>query len=220
GSPTNAIEPNVYHEGFVGGSEFRSGQTYYKFKLPLGPPFGGPLFMAHYSFCGLDPRGLKDRYADYWEQNTRHARINYEHCVANPHGYAGYGTECWGLTSSHGPKGYVAHSPSCDIGVITPSAALASFPYVPAEAMRALKYFMRRGKIWGRFGFIDAFSESRNWYARTYLAIDQGPIVIMIENFRTALMWNLFMGAPEVRDGLLALGFHSPHLLRKDRKSA
>jgi hypothetical protein len=214
GSPTSPIEPQVYHDGFAAGPVFRNGKSFYGIELPLGPDYGGPLFMAHYSFCGLDPRGLKDRYADYWEQNVRHARINYAHCIANPHGHLGYGPDCWGLTSSHGPKGYAAHAPARDIGVITPSAALASFPYLPTEAMRALRYFMRkpRGRIWGRFGFVDAFSECRNWYARTYLAIDQGPIVIMIENFRTGLLWNLFMSAPEVRKGLLKLGFNSPHL--------
>jgi hypothetical protein len=153
-------------------------------ELPLGMDYGGPLFMAHYSFSGLDPSGLRDRHANYWEQNVRHARINYAHCVANPHGHAGYGPDCWGLTSGHGPKGYVAHAPDRDVGVITPSAALASFPYLPDEAMRALWYFLRkpRHRIWGRFGFVDAFSESRNWYAKTYLAINQGPIVTMIEN--------------------------------------
>jgi hypothetical protein len=126
----------------------------------------------------------------------------------------GYGPDCWGLTASHGPKGYSAYAPGSDGGVITPSAALASFPYLPAEAMRALRHFMRkpRNRIWGRFGFVDAFCESRNWYARTYLAINQGPIIIMIENFRTGLLWKLFMGAPEIRTGLLKLGFASPHL--------
>jgi hypothetical protein len=214
GSPTHAIDPDVYHEGFASGPTFRNGRSYYGIELPLGMDHGGPLFIAHYSFCGLDPRCLADRHTDYWEQNVRHTRINYEHCVANPHGHVGYGPDCWGLTASHGPKGYSAYAPASDGGVITPSAALASFPYLPTEAMRALRHFMRkpRNRIWGRFGFVDAFCESRNWYARTYLAINQGPIIIMIENFRTGLLWKLFMGAPEIRTGLLKLGFASPHL--------
>jgi hypothetical protein len=213
GALVHSIDADVYHEGFASGPSFRNGRSYFGIDLPLGMDHGGPLFMAHYSFCGLDPRGLKDRHADYWEQNVRHTRINYEHCVANPHGYLGYGSDCWGLTASHGPDGYAAHAPAVDLGVITPSAALASFPYLPTEAMRALRHFMSkpRDRIWGRFGFVDAFSENRKWYARTYLAINQGPIVIMIENHRSGLLWSLFMGAPEVQLGLSRLGFTSPH---------
>ncbi len=214
GAPDHPIDADVYHEGFASGTGFRNGRSYHGIELPLGMNYGGPLFIAHYAFCGLDPRGLSDRHADYWQQNHRHTLINYEHCVRNPHAHAGYGPDCWGLTSSHGPKGYVAHAPDKDIGVITPSAALSSFPYAPEEALRALRGFLTkpRHRIWGRFGFVDAFCESRNWYARTYLAINQGPIVIMIENFRTGLLWDLFMSAPEVRTGLFKLGFKSPHL--------
>ncbi|MBB6353733.1 glucoamylase family protein [Aminobacter aganoensis] len=214
GAPEHTIDADVYHEGFASGPGFRNGRSYHGIELPLGMDHGGPLFIAHYSFCGLDPRGLSDRHADYWQQNVRHTRINYEHCVANPHGHAGYGPDCWGLTSSHGPRGYVAHAPGKDIGVITPSAALASFPYTPEEAMRALRYFLTKPKhrIWGRFGLVDAFCESHNWYARTYLAINQGPIIIMTENFRSGLLWSLFMSAPEVQSGLQKLGFESPHL--------
>ena len=214
GSAEYPVGAEAYHEGFASGSGFLNGRSYHGIELPLGMSHGGPLFIAHYSFCGLDPRGLTDRYADYWQQNIRHTRINYEHCVANPFGYEGYGPDCWGLTSSHGPSGYVAHAPDRDLGVITPSAALSSFPYAPDEAMRALRGFLLKPghRIWGRFGFVDAFCESRNWYARTYLAINQGPIVIMIENFRTGLLWRLFMAVPEVRNGFAKLGFSGPHL--------
>ena len=111
GSPMNMIDLEVYHQGFASGSSFHNSRSYYSIELPLGMNFGGPLFFAHYSFCGLDPRGLSDRYADYWEQNVRHTRINYAHCVANPHGHVGYGADCWGLTSSHGPDGYAARAP-------------------------------------------------------------------------------------------------------------
>jgi hypothetical protein len=216
GSPSHPIEADVYHQGFASGPAFRNGRSYYGIELPLGMDFGGPLFLAHYSFCGLDPRGLCDRYAEYFVQNVRHTQINYQHCVANPDGYKGYGSDCWGLTSSHSPSGYVAHAPDNDIGVITPSAALSSFSYTPEEAMRALRSFSAKptNRIWGRFGFVDAFSESRNWFARTYLAVNQGPIVIMLENFRSGLLWNLFMAAPEVQTGLSKLGFTSPHLTK------
>ncbi|MBZ9653428.1 glucoamylase family protein [Phyllobacterium lublinensis] len=213
-SPGFAIENDIYHYGFAANGAFRNGRDYYGVKLPLGPDYGGPLFFAHYSFCGLDPRGLVDRYADYWEQNCNHARINYLHSLHNPHGYPGYGRECWGLTSSHGPSGYAASSPGLDLGLVAPTAALSSLPYLPEESMRALRHFMTlpAGKIAGRFGFVDAFSPTRKWFARTYLAINQGPIIAMIENHRSGLLWRLFMSAPEIRASLAKLGFTSPCL--------
>jgi hypothetical protein len=213
-SPRYAIDAEVYHRGFATGREFINGKTYYGIELPLGPAYGGPLFFTHYSFCALDPHGLKDRYADYWEQNVRHVKINREHCIRNPHGYKGYGAACWGLTASDDPAGYEPHAPDNDNGTITPSAALSSFPYAPKESMQALRHFFSAhgDQLWGRCGFADAFCEERGWYANTYLAIDQGPIVIMIENYRTGLLWKLFMKIPEIQAGLRKLGFNSPHL--------
>jgi hypothetical protein len=213
-SPSYPIEPAAYHSGWAQSRVFDNRRRYYDIELPLGPDYGGPLFFSQYSFCGLDPRGLKDKYADYWRQNVQHTLINYEHCVRNPHGHRGYGPSCWGLTASDDPAGYAAHAPDRDNGVISPTAALSSFPYAPEQAMRALRYFHEviGEKIWGRFGFTDAFSESQDWYAKTYLAIDQGPIVAMIENHRTGLLWKLFMRDPDVRTGLVRLGFESPHL--------
>ena len=213
-SPRYPIGPFVYHGGFAQSRTFLNRRRYYNIDLPLGPDFGGPLFFSHFSFCGLDPRGLKDSYASYFEQNVQHTLINYEHCVRNPHGHKGYGPSCWGLTASDDPDGYAAHAPDNDNGVISPTAALASFPYAPEQAMRALHYFYDAlgGKIWGRFGFTDAFSEERGWYAKSYLAIDQGPAVIMMENYRTGLLWKLFMSDPDIKSGLARLGFSSPHL--------
>lgn len=213
-SPTCPIAPDVYHEGFAQAREFINRRRYYDLFLPLGPDFGGPLFFSHFSFCGLDPRGLKDRYASYFEQNVQHTLINYEHCVRNPHGHKGYGPSCWGLTASDDPDGYRAHAPDNDNGVITPSAALSSFPYAPEQAMRALRHFYHGlgEQIWGRFGFADALSETHGWHAKSYLAIDQGPVVIMIENYRTGLLWKLFMSDPDVRIGLRRLGFISPYV--------
>jgi hypothetical protein len=212
-APRYGIDADTYHKGFANGRDFLNGRTYEGVDLPLGPAFGGPLFFTHYSFCGIDPRGLKDRYADYGEQNRRHVRINYAHCVRNPGDHLGYGKSCWGLTASDDPDGYTAHSPDNDNGTISPTAALASFPYAPKEAMRALRHFLKKGdKLWGRFGFVDAFNEKRNWYADTFLAVDQGPIIVMIENYRTGLLWNLFMSIPEIQVGLRKLDFRSPHL--------
>lgn len=213
-SPTHPVPASTYHQSWAKGRDFPNGHNYGGVTLPLGPDYGGPLFFAHYSFMGLDPRGLSDAYADYFIQNTAHALINRAHCLTNPGGFAGYGPDCWGLTASDTFDGYNAHSPTNDTGVITPTAALASFPYVPKEAMAALRGFLTTmdGRLFGPRGFADAFSPGRNWVAASHLAIDQGPIVVMIENQRSALLWTLFMSAPEVLVGLTKLGFSSPHL--------
>ena len=160
----------------------------------------------------INPTGLKDQYADYWEQNRNHTLINYNHCVQNPNGFGGYSAECWGLTASDGDSGYSAWSPTNDKGVIAPTAALSAFPYTPEESMAALHFFYYKlgDKLWKEYGFIDAFNLSKGWYDDQQIAIDQGPIVCMIENYRTGLLWKLFMGIPEVQQGLKKLGFSSP----------
>lgn len=211
-SPNFPINPKVYHQGWAVSNHFLNGKEYLGIKLPLGFDYGGPLFFAHYSFLGLDPRGLKDRYADYWEQNRNHTLINRQYCINNPKGFKGYGEDCWGLTASDNHEFYNAHSPTNDLGVITPTAALSSFPYTPEYSMQALKYFYHAvgDRLWGEYGFYDAFSETNNWFDYQYLAIDQGPIVVMIENYRSGLLWRLFMSCPEIREGLQRLGFSSP----------
>jgi hypothetical protein len=211
------VSAAVYHRGWAQSDFFKNGKTYYGYKLPLGFDFGGPLFFSQYSFLGLNPKGLKDEYADYWEQNKNHTMINYAYCVDNPKKFKGYGENCWGLTASDNYEGYNAHSPTNDLGVITPTAALSAFPYSPEQSMKALRHFYYDlgDKIWGEYGFTDAFSESHNWYAKSYLAIDQGPIVVMIENYRTGLLWKLFMSCPEVQGGLTKLGFQSPAITKK-----
>jgi len=215
GAPRYAIDPQAYHRGFASGRGFLNGNTYHGIELALGMPYGGPLFFAHYSFCGLDPRGLKDCYADYWDLNVRHVQINRAHCIANPHGYKGYGPSCWGLTASDDYDGYGAHAPDNDNGTISPTAALASLPYAPQEVTAVARQLLdvHGSRVWGRYGFVDAFCEQRNWYAQTYLAIDQGPIVVMIENHRSGLLWKLFMSVPEVQAGLRRLGFASPAMV-------
>jgi hypothetical protein len=208
GSPTHPIDPRAYHIGWKDSPTFRNGHVYHRIRLPLGPELGGPLFFAHYSFMGLDPRGLSEDGVDYFAQNRAHARINRAHCLANFGGFPGYG-EAWGLTSSDGPDGYEAFSPSHDRGVIAPTAALASMPYVPNQSLAALRHFERHlgGALWGRYGLVDAYSDAAGWVAPSHLAINQGPIVVMIENQRSGLLWDLFMSAPEVQGGLGRLGF-------------
>ncbi len=214
-SPTHGIPAEVYHEGWARKGAMENDLTHqqYGYHLDLkhngSPQYGGPLFWSHYSYLGLDPRKLKDRYADYWEHNKNHTLINYRYCVENPKAFKGYGENCWGLTASYSINGYAAHSPIEDLGVISPTAAISSFPYTPEESMKAIRhfYFDMKDKIWGPYGFYDAFSEQSNWYPTRYLAIDQGPAVVMIENHRSGLLWKLFMNAPEVKAGLDKLGF-------------
>lgn len=213
-APRYPVTADVYHRGYANGRDFSNGKSYYGIQLPLGMPYGGPLFFTHYSFCGLDPRGLKDRYADYGQQNLAHVYINHAHCQANPHGHAGYGPGCWGLTASDDPDGYAAHAPDNDNGTISPTAALSSLPYAPEEVLRCARHLLCHygERVWGDYGFVDAFCEARNWYADTYLAIDQGPTIVMMENHRSGLLWKLFMRIPEIQQGLRKLGFSSPHL--------
>lgn len=208
------VSANVYHRGWAQSNFFKNGKEFYGYRLPLGFDFGGPLFFAHYSFVGLDPRGLKDQYADYWEQNRNHTLINRAYCVENPKKWKGYGADSWGLTASDNHQGYAAHSPTEDLGVITPTAALSSFPYTPEYSMQALRHFYNNlgDRIWSQYGFVDAFNETAGWYATSHLAIDQGPIVVMMENYRTGLLWKLFMSCPEIQGGLKKLGFQSPWL--------
>lgn len=208
-SPTYSISKEVYTQGWASNGNIVTNRSHYGISLPLGPSYGGPLFFAHYSFIGLDPRNLQDQYANYWDQNKSHSLINYEYCVRNPKGYAGYGENSWGLTASDSYNGYAAHSPTNDLGVITPTAALSSFPYTPEKSMKALRHFYEDlgADLWGPYGFYDAFSPEHDWYDNGYLAIDEGPIVAMIENYRTQLLWNLFMKDQDVLNGLDKLGF-------------
>lgn len=214
-SPDHTISKAVYDEGWARSGAMRNGGTYYGVALPLGPAMGGPLFFAHYSFLGLNPNSLTDAYANYSTQNQAHSLIHQAYSKANPKGFAGYSDAVWGLTASDDNKvGYLAHEPANDNGVVAPTAALSSMPYTPEESMKALRfyYYTLGDKLWKEYGYVDAFNLTDGWFANTFLAIDQGPIIVMIENHRSGLLWNLFMSAPEVKAGLRKLGFQSPHL--------
>jgi hypothetical protein len=213
-SPTHPVSPDAYHKGWARNGRIAEDTVYYG--LPTILNFyehdsdpTGPLFWAHYSYLGLNPKGLSDQYADYWELNQNHAKIHYLYALDNPHGYEGYGENQWGLTSSYSMRGYAGHRPGDhDLGVISPTAALSSFPYTPEESMRFLKYlYMEADTLIGKFGPYDAYSHTANWYLPRYLAIDQGPIPVMIENYRTGKLWRLFMAIPDIQNGLRKLGF-------------
>jgi hypothetical protein len=216
-SPTFPVQGEVYHEGWARSGGISTSSGAYGYELTLrhngAEKYGGPLFWAHYSYLGLDPRHLKDKYADYWQQNENQTLINWKWCSENPKHFAGYSEKCWGLTASYSINGYSAHAPgeATDLGVISPTAAVSSIIYTPGHSINAIKHFYYDlgSRIWGKYGFYDAFSEQRNWYPQRYLAIDQGPMIVMIENYRTGLLWNLFMSCPEVKNGLEKLGFSS-----------
>lgn len=209
-SPTFGIPKEVYTQGWARNGSMVNKRTYYGYPISLSPNWGGPLFWIHYSFLGLNPNGLKDQYADYWSENVITAKIHVEYAKANPKGHLNYSAKNWGLTASDDPSGYTAHQPVInDNGTISPTAALASFPYTPDESMAAMKYFYReRGKdIFGKYGPYDAFNDNVGWVQKAYLGIDQGPIVVMIENYRTGLLWNTVMKDSNLKSGLDKLGF-------------
>ncbi|MEN3324974.1 glucoamylase family protein [Mariniflexile soesokkakense] len=212
-SPTHPIKPSVYHKGWAKDGEIVSSEKFYGEDLVLNyyehdeSPVG-PLFWAHYSYVGLNPKGLSDKYADYWKLVHNQAKIHYKYAVDNPKNYKGYGDSLWGLTSSYSTKGYKGHRPGNDLGVIAPTAALSSFPYTPKESMQMLKKMYKdHDSLIGKYGPYDAFSLEYDWFLPRYLAIDQGPIPVMIENYRTGLLWKLFMANEDVKNGLEKLGF-------------
>jgi hypothetical protein len=218
-SNRHPISKDVYEKTWVGTRNWRNGKSYYGYKLPLGnSEGGGPLFFSQYTFMGIDPGNLTDDHGiDYAEQTRNHTLINRAYSIDNPKKYAGYGENAWGLTAGDSVKGYVAHSPEDDRGVIQPTAALSSMPYTPSFSMQALRYFYEEkgAKLWSNYGFVDGYSEQFDWYARSHLAIDQGPIIVMIENHRTGLLWKIFMNIPEIQRGMKALGFGSPYFAQR-----
>ncbi|MGB3774144.1 MAG: glucoamylase family protein [Leeuwenhoekiella sp.] len=212
-----SIEKSVYDAGWASNGGIQSANSAYGYPLIVrhngSEDAGGPLFWAHYSYLGLNPTNLVSEYANYWDVNVNHSLINYSYCVENPLGYRDYGENLWGLTASYsrnddGSLGYNAHRLGNDPGVISPTAAISSIPYTPEESLAAMNYFYaNRETLLGPAGFYDAFSPQYEWVAEAYLAIDQGPEIVMIENYRTGLLWDLFMQNENVRAGLDKLGF-------------
>jgi exo beta-1,2-glucooligosaccharide sophorohydrolase (non-reducing end) len=222
-SPTHGVPAEMYYSGWAsqdrfaqkyrmnwGGSEdgkmYSNGNSYFGIKLDIGVNNGGPLFFTHYSYMGFDPHFLTDKYTNYFVNNQAIAKINYNYCVDNPNHYKDFGENCWGLTASDGPFDYSADEPipSRDPGKIAPTGAIASFPYTPEESMKALKnYYYNYGKfLWGEYGFKDAFDLTENWCSDIYMGLNQAPMVVMIENYRTGLIWNLFMKNEEIQKGI------------------
>lgn len=218
-SPTHPVPPELYYTGWAGQSEaavsyrsgwsgttdgdhYANGKTYFGTKLEVGSGTGGPLFFAHYSYMGFDPHALTDRYTNYFRNNREIALINRAYCIENPKHFAGYGANAWGLTASDGPEGYIPHAPDAlyDTGTITPTGALASFPYTPEASMEAFKHFYRDlgAQMWDIYGPRDAYHAGANWISPLYMGLNQAPITVMVENYRTGLVWKMFMSNPEI----------------------
>nr|WP_228372488.1 glucoamylase family protein [Chryseobacterium daeguense] len=219
-SPEYSINKSVYQQGWLRNGTIKSLATSYGIPVIVNHNGAngsvGPLFWSHYSFLGLDPRGLTDEYVNYEDVTKNHARIIYQYCIANPYGWQGYNTKSWGLTASYsrntdGSMGYSAHQPNNDLGTISPTAALSSMPYTPLESMNMLRFLYNENysKYIGVAGPYDAYSIHYNWTIPRYLAIDQGTIAPMVENYKSQFLWQLFMNAPEIKQGLIKLGFHS-----------
>ncbi len=223
-SPTHPVPASMYHTGWAGqsdlavqyrrgwskttqGDQYVNGNSYYGIKLDVGEGSGGNLFFTHYSFLGFDPRNKRDRYTNYFKNNRSLALVNHAYSIANPRKRVGYGDDSWGLSAGINAGG--GPTPAGDNGTITCTAALASFPYTPEESMKALKHFYRElgSKLWGIYGFRDGFNLTENWFEDVNMGLNQGPIVIMIENHRSGLIWRLFMSNPEIDPALGAIGF-------------
>jgi hypothetical protein len=234
-SPTHSVPAELYHTGWAGkserniryreqwgrtttGSRFTNGNTFYGIKLDVGVGNGSDLFFAHFSYMGFDPRGIRDRYTNYFENNRAIALINHAYCVENPRGFDGYGADTWGLSAGINSGGG-RPLPRDDNGTINVMASLASMPYTPQESLAALKHYYRDlgAKIWNIYGFHDGFNETQNWFEEVYMALNQAPITVMIENHRTGLVWKHFMANPEIQPALDAIGFEKDGVDRTAR---
>ncbi|MCB0571807.1 MAG: hypothetical protein KDC66_18700 [Phaeodactylibacter sp.] len=224
-SPTHPIPAVMYYKGWASqeekavkyrkwgetddGTFYTNGNYYHGIQLPVGVANGGPLFFVHYSYMGLDPHLITDQYTNYFENNKRIALINWRYCTENPNNHRGMSDSFWGITASDGPWGYRAPEPreEKDDGTLAPTGALASFPYTPEQSMAALKNMYRNhGKhLWGEYGFRDAVNLDENWCAKIFMGLNQAPATVMIENYRSGLIWKLFMQNEDILQGLKKL---------------
>ena len=238
-SPTHGVAPELYYTGWAGQSEaaklyrkgwsgssegehYANGNTYYGIKLDVGVGSGGPLFFAHYSYMGFDPHSLTDLYTNYFENDRNLALINRAYAIDNPGKHKTYSADAWGLTASDGPHGYVPESPDLqdDRGTLAPTGALASFPYTPEASMAAFKHFYRDlgDRLWGIYGPIDAYNLDEDWYSPIYMGLNQAPITVMVENYRTGFVWKLFHSNPEIQAMLKKLNATTADLGAHEQK--
>jgi hypothetical protein len=213
-SSTHGSPASIYDAGWAGegvGNRYGNRRKYYGISLDVGEGTGGPLFFTDYSFMGFDPHGLHDKYADYFVNNRNQARVNLAYCMENPHHWKGYGANDWGLTAVDGPADYVPYEATRDLddGTIAPTGAISAMAYTPDASMAALKHFYRDlgAQVWSIYGFRDAFNLQENWYSGITMGLNQAPMAVMIENYRTGLVWKSFMANPEIRPALEKIGF-------------
>jgi hypothetical protein len=159
---------------------------------------------------GYDPRGVRDRFSNYFESNRALARISQAYSIANPKHFRGYGANSWGLTAVDGPDdSYHEYKPFLeDDGTIAPTGAVASYAYTPEASLAAIKHWYRDlgDRLWGIYGFTDSFNQQQDWYSGIYMGLNQAPQTVMIENGRTGLVWRAFMSNPEIREMQRKLG--------------
>jgi exo beta-1,2-glucooligosaccharide sophorohydrolase (non-reducing end) len=219
-SPTHPVSADLYYSGWASqseraleyrqgwsgsrdGREYRNGNSYYGIKLDVGVGTGGPLFFTHYAFMGFDPHRLHDRFTSSYFDNSRNmALINRAWCMDNPKHFIGYGPDAWGLTASFGFNGYSTPAPdtASDEGTITLTGALSSFPYTPEASMAAFKHYYRDlgAELWGIYGPRDNYNPTQHWVSFHSMGLNQAPIVAMVENYRSGLLWKTFMSNPEI----------------------
>jgi hypothetical protein len=240
-SPTHPVAPELYYTGWAGQSEaaalyrkgwsgstegehYANGTSYYGMKLDVGVGSGGPLFFAHYSYLGFDPHALTDLYTNYFANNRKLALINRAYATENPGKHQTYGPDAWGITASDGPLGYNPAAPNLqdDKGTLAPTGALASFPYTPDPSMAAFKHFYRDlgDRLWGIYGPLDAYNLDEDWWSPIYMGLNQAPITVMVENYRTGLVWKLFGSNPEIQEMLMKLNATTAELRAHQAKPA
>ena len=190
-----------------------------------------PLFGHQFSQAFIDYRGIADEYMrekgiDYFENSRRATYVQRQYAMDNPKGWVGYDSLCWGVTASDGPTekynfddkkflGYAGRGTSgpdynyFDDGTIAPYASLSSLPFAPEIVLPTIKSMNEKygQKLWGKYGFYDSFNPTAKWFNDDFIGIDEGPMLIMIENFRTGLVWNYVMKDPIIQKGLNKLGY-------------
>ncbi|MCL2649690.1 MAG: hypothetical protein FWD60_01535 [Candidatus Azobacteroides sp.] len=210
----NAITQDVYRSGWKGGNGYyNKGRTTYGYLFELGRESkGGPLFTSQHPFLWFNPFLMEDEYIDYWKFCINHAMINHHYCLYEaPKAYK-YDENNWGLSACYGTpeKGYVGRSPSKDDGIICTTAAAGSIVFTPFYALQAMKYMKSQSNLNGKYGLIDSYSPSENWNETRYLSISIFPVISMIENYKSGLIWKLAMQNEYIKKGLQLAGIHEP----------
>jgi exo beta-1,2-glucooligosaccharide sophorohydrolase (non-reducing end) len=199
-SPAHSVAEKYYWQGWQGtGERFLKPRDDFGIHVDLGRGMNMPLFFAHYSYLGFDPRALRVAGKTYFEHLQDICRVQVAYAKSRATDFKGYGP-LWGLTSCRGPKGYKPYSPGArDDGTIAPTAAISSLPYVPEESIAFLRELQKNHRrLWGEFGYADSFNLTQDWIGTSYLGNDVGPIAPMIENHLSGLCWRTFMRAPEI----------------------